>query len=240
VNSLEASLIGLLLLLAVGRHLPEARDLTYRKVAFECFSNAKSLHDEACLLADEGHRPRAAALAILGLEEFSKAIAYSLAALLPGKEHILADRDQLRKHEVKHLVTAAAEAAEIETHEYRLVVSQEAGFPLTERERLGILFDWLVKHDVACVVADSEGAKRFFRELRKDLTDFLPEPDVKNAALYVDIGPGGEVLTPSRIEERAASAILGLEWFLDVYAALPDVLEDNAAWGDFVRRVHKP
>src|SRR5574341_1683952 len=103
---------------------------TYRKAAFECFSNAKSLHDEACLLADEGYRPRAAALATLGLEEFAKAIAYSLAALLPGKEHILANRDQLTKHEVKHLVTASAEAAEIETHDYRMVVSQEAGFPL--------------------------------------------------------------------------------------------------------------
>jgi len=213
---------------------------TYKKAAFECFSNAKSLHDEACLLANSGYAHRAAALAIIGLEEFAKAIAYTLAALLPGKEHILANCDQLRIHEVKHLVTASAEAAEIETHDYRLVVSQDAGFPLTERERLEILFHWLVKHDVAGVVSDSEGAKRFFRELRMDPTHSLPVPDVKNAALYVDIGPGGEVHTPSRIQERAASAILGLEWFLDVYAALPIVLEDNAAWGNFVLRIHGP
>jgi len=208
-----------------------------RVAAFECFSNAHSLRDEARLLAENGYAARAAALAILGLEEFAKAIAYSLAALLPERQESLIKR--LDWHEVKHLIASSAEAAEIETEDYRIEFLQETGFRVTPEERLEILFAQLLRYDVASVAADLKGAKEYFKRLRKELTHALPGPDLKNAALYVDISPEGEVRTPKRVEDLAESQILGLEWFLGVYAALSVVLENDAVWADFIRRVHR-
>jgi AbiV family abortive infection protein len=208
---------------------------TLRKAALECFINAQSLHKEARLLADHGFRPRGAALAIIGLEEFAKAITYTLAALLPAKRDSLIK--ELNNHAVKHLISASAEAAEIETEDYRLVLSEDSGFPLSAEERLQILFRWLLQHDVSSIAVDRKGARDFFESLRTQGSHFLPEPHLKNAALYVDIGPEGEVLTPNRAEDQAESEILGLEWFLDIYQALPKVLEDDGAWGSFADRI---
>jgi len=177
-------------------------------------------------------------LAIIGLEEFAKAITYTLAALLPAKRDSLIK--ELANHFVKHLIAGSAEAAEIETEDYRLVLSQNCGFPLSAEERLGILFRWLVQHDVSSIAVDTKGAKTFFDSLRTQGSHILPEPHLKNAALYVDIGSGGEVLTPNRAEYQAESEILGFEWFLDIYQALPKVLEDDGTWGSFAARICAP
>jgi hypothetical protein len=39
--------------------------------------------------------------------------------------------------------------------------------------------------------------------------------------------------TPERVEDKAESQILGLSWFFDQYARLPQVLEDDEAWRRF-------
>jgi hypothetical protein len=84
---------------------------------------------------------------------------------------------------------------------------------------------------------------RLWRHLQadpeKDIYLGIREPDLKNAALYVDLDASGKVLSPTnRVEERDARvSILGLEYFLGQYDALPIVVEDDQCWRDFAERV---
>jgi hypothetical protein len=45
---------------------------------------------------------RAAALAVIGLEEFAKAVAYAVVAIFPEKSQGI--RTRLLKHEIKHWI----------------------------------------------------------------------------------------------------------------------------------------
>jgi AbiV len=56
-----------------------------RQTALACYHNAEALHDEARLRTEHGHAARTVALAIFGLEEFAKAIVYTMGALMPGQ-----------------------------------------------------------------------------------------------------------------------------------------------------------
>jgi len=210
-------------------------ELSLIKAAIECYLNTQSLHKEARLLARHGYGPRAAALAVIGVEEFAKSIAYALAALSPEKRDLLGKG--LSDHETKHLVAAAAEAAEIETHDYRVVIAQESGWPLSHRDALVVLFQQMVGYDLENLVRNPKEAKEFYRRLGKDLHAILPDPYLKNAALYVDLDNSGDVLIPARIEHQVESAIRGLEWFLRVYCALPEVLQNQEEWNDFRLRI---
>lgn len=203
----------------------------WRLAAKECIANAQSLHDEARLLAEHGYLSRAAALAIIGEEEFAKAIAYTLEAISPGSQNDLLKG--LGQHVIKHMISIGAEAAEIETHDYRAAIAKESDSSVTANERLQILFRWLIQNNIGEIAADEKGAKEYFKRIRAEFTDILAGPDLKNAALYVDIGTAGEVLTPSRMEEQAESEILGLEWSLSTYSGLMQILERDGEWSVF-------
>jgi hypothetical protein len=104
---------------------------------------------------------------------------------------------------------------------------------------------------------DAKKAKQYYRELRceheeenrlwrhlqadpeKDIRLSLREPDLKNVALYVDLDASGKVMSPTnRVEEcDARVSILGLEFFLEEYAALPTVVGDDQRWRDFAEMV---
>ncbi len=209
--------------------MPDEQSL--RIASLECFLNAKSLHEEACLLGEHGYRARAAALAVIGEEEFAKSILYALAAIRPDEPDLLGKG--LIHHETKHLVALVAEVAEIETNDYRAVAAQESGQPLSPKERLVVLFQRLVRSNLEAVVKNPTEAKTFYKRLGDTSELVLPEPQLKNAALYVDLGEFGDISTPARVEHQAASAILGLEWFLGVYCAVPEILQDEEEWKDF-------
>ena len=225
---------------------------TLRAGAVACFTNAQELYEEAKLLHEQAQSPRSVALALIGQEEFAKAVVFTVAALLPEQRHCLPPR--LDGHELKHQICSLADAAQIMNSDGWAVADDYGG--TTPLSRLGDFFGVLARMGLANL-PDTKGAKQYYRELRReheeqsrrwqhlqedpeqDIYLGLREPDLKNAALYVDLDASGKVLSPTnRVEERDARvSILGLEYFLGEYAALPTVVEDDQHWHDFAERV---
>jgi AbiV family abortive infection protein len=222
---------------------------TLRAGAVACFTNAQELYEEAKLLYEQAQSPRSVALALIGAEEFAKAVVFTVAALLPEQRHYLPPR--LNGHELKHHICGLADAAQIMNSEGWNVSG--GGTPMS---RLGDLFGVLARMGLANIL-DAKGAKQHYKELRRehkeqsrrwrhlqadpeqDIYLGIREPDLKNAALYVDLDASGKVRSPSnQVEESYARvSILGLEYFLTTYAALPAVLGDDQHWRNFAQRV---
>lgn len=223
-----------------------------RAGAVACFTNAQELYDEAKLLFEQARSPRSAALALIGAEEFAKAVVFTVAALLPEQRHRLPPR--LDGHELKHQICSLADAAQIMNSDGWAVAADYGS--TTPISRLGDLCRVLAGWGLDSLL-DAERATQYYRTLRcehkeksrlwqhlqadpeKDIFLRLREPDLKNAALYVDLDASGKVLSPTnRVEERDARvSILGLEYFLEEYAALPTVVGDDQRWRDFAERV---
>lgn len=217
-----------------------------RQAALACYENAESLHEEAKLLAEHGFAARAVALAIIGLEEFAKATVYTLAALHPHeREVLLAKLPTLNVHEVKHLIAGAAEYAQIVSREYVAVLEQESGESMSPDGYLATLFGELSERGLAHLIGTRSDARAYYRELTERLEAeearfpgprYIPDVESKNAALYVDLTPDGELLTPDRVEPYVGREILGLEWFFSQYGVLPQILKDDARWERFAAR----
>lgn len=79
-------------------------------VAAAALTNANELSAEAKLLAENGHNSRAAALAVIGLEEFAKAVACTVAAIFPEQSNDLWSR--LSDHNVKQWIAEIFEGVE--------------------------------------------------------------------------------------------------------------------------------
>jgi hypothetical protein len=62
-------------------------------------------------------------------------------------------------------------------------------------------------------------------------------PKMPPFTAYVDLNSDGVVLTPGRVEGRAAGEILSLEWFFTQFRALPEVLEDDGMWKQFAAHI---
>ena len=230
--------------------MPSEDDL--RAAAVACFTNAQELYEEAKLLFEQARSPRSAALALIGAEEFAKAVVFTVAALLPGQRHCLPST--LDGHELKHQICSLADVAQIMNSEGWAMADEYGG--TTPISRLGDLFRVFAEWGLDSVL-DANRAKQYYRELRreheeanhlwrhlqsdpeKDIRLSLREPDFKNAALYVDLDASGKVMSPTnRVEEGDARvSILGLEYFLEEYAALPTVVGDDQHWRDFAERV---
>jgi AbiV family abortive infection protein len=208
---------------------------TLRVAALACWENAASLSAEAKLLAEHDYCARAVALAILGLEEFAKAIGYAVAALLQEPRDALVKKlNDLTSHEVKHLLAYSSEYAQIATENWADGVEWETGFRPSLDQQFAARFCQLARGGLGGLLEEPREAKRFFKTTRPsvigDDSDVPFGPDGKNAALYVDVTPDGEVKTPTRVAGRATSEIIGLDWFLEEYADLPCVLKDDAEW----------
>ncbi len=208
-----------------------------REFATACFTNAQSHHDAANLLADDGYHGAAVALAVIGVEEFAKSILYTAAALRPSEWAVLGQ--ELRIHELKHAIAGAAEGAQIESHEWWAVVASESGSWPSKKERLEDMFGSLLGQGLAWLLGDPGEAKRFYRQAQTKLTQLLVDTELKNAGLYVDLDPQGQVLTPARVEPQVQSMILELEWYLEVYGELLEVLREDEMWERFAQSVGK-
>src|SRR5688572_11568284 len=88
---------------------------TFRKAAAEALTNANELCAEAELLAKNGHNSRAAALAAIGLEEFAKAVACTVAAIFPEQSNDLWNR--LNDHNVKQWIIQTFDGVESEVED---------------------------------------------------------------------------------------------------------------------------
>lgn len=209
---------------------------TLKAAALACRENAESLSAEAKLLADNDHGARAVALAVLGLEEFAKVIGYTVAALSQEPSHVLIKKlRHLTYHEVKHLLAQSSEYAQIVTEDWADGVEWQTGFRPSIHEQFVARFRQLARGGLGALLEAPREARAFFKMPVSSATggndiDVPFGPDMKNAALYVDVTPDGQVKTPSRVAGWATSEILGLDWFLEQYADLVYVLKDDAGW----------
>jgi AbiV family abortive infection protein len=204
---------------------------TFREAAVAALANAHELCAEAKLLAENNHTSRAAALAVIGVEEFAKSVAYTLAAIFPEQSDGI--RGRLILHDVKHWVANVFEGAQIVTDEWPLIVFQETGMWLSSQQVLTDIFVELSRNGLSGVVPNDEQAKEHNKKSKFENDRHIATPFIKNAAFYVDISPTGEVLSPGRVERFANAEIGGLEWYLDHSSTLREVLSDDPVWERF-------
>jgi len=221
-----------------------------RRAALASFENAGNLFEGATLLVKNGKAPAATALAIIGEEEFAKAVVYTIAAAIPEERRTLADRlGDLREHNVKHILTGMADGAQIVNSESWAVARQEGGQSPSFEERLTDMFETLAKWGINELITPRKKARAYYEEIRKHVGLGKPRKgpglhlsvtdpsQLKEAALYVDVAPDGHLSTPDRVGDRAMSQILGLKYFLDQFCALPQVLVDDERWLQFADRL---
>ena len=217
----------------------------FRAAAVAALANAHELYAEAKLLAEEDHSSRAAALAVIGVEEFAKSGVYTLAAIFPEQSDGI--RNRLIRHDVKHWVANVFEGAQIVTDDWPLIIFQETGIWPSSQQVLTDIFVELSRNGLSGVVPNDQQAKEHSKKSKFETDQYIATPFIKNAAFYVDISPTGEVLSPGRVEKFTTAEIGGLEWYLDHSSILREVLSDDPVWERFsdevrsrVQRVNKP
>jgi AbiV family abortive infection protein len=80
-----------------------------RQAAAACFKNAQSHYEAAKLLVKHDYSSQAVALAVIGVEEFAKALVYAVAALMLSQRKDLPDK--IGNHHLKHRVASLAAGA---------------------------------------------------------------------------------------------------------------------------------
>ena len=172
---------------------------TLRAAALACWENAESLSAEAKLLGDHQYGARAVALAILGLEEFAKAIGYTVAALSREPRDVLVRKlRHLTSHEVKHLVAWTAEYAQIVTQDWIDGVEWQTGYRPSAEGRFAAQLSHLAQGGLGYFLEEPREARTFFktrREMKRTTPsglagediDVLLASDKKNAALNAAI-----------------------------------------------------
>ncbi len=203
----------------------------FREAAVAALANAHELYAEAKLLAEKDHSSRAAALAVIGVEEFAKSVVYTLAAIFPEQSDGI--RNRLIRHDVKHWVADVFEGAKIVTDEWPLIVFQETGIWPSSQQVLADIFVELSRNGLSKVVPNDQQAEKHRKESKFKNDQNIATPFIKNAAFYVDISLTGEVLSPGRVDKFTNAEIEDLEWYLDHSSALREVLSDDPVWGRF-------
>jgi|CXWL01.1.fsa_nt_gi AbiV family abortive infection protein len=209
---------------------------TFREAALAALRNAQLLCDEAKLLAQADHVARAAALAVIGVEECAKTFGYTIAAIFPDESERGLER--LNRHDVKQLILAEFEGIEIVTSEGAQILSQQTGFAVSWEERLTDIFS-----DFAAIFVSDKfipsvrQAQKHHEMMKPKKEEALSTSYIKNAALYVGISPAGEILVPERVSKYVHREIGGLEWNLDKLCVLKEILPEDKRWDRFCARV---
>ena len=211
---------------------------TFRMTAVAALTNASELCAEAELLGENGHNSRAAALAVIGLEEFSKTVACTLAGIFPEQSDAVWNR--LNDHNVKQWIYQTFAGLEDQICESDVYSSLEPKAVLLETFRA------LSKSEWGNVVPTKKSANAAAKNDQESLndprmharpTEIMTAPFIKNAALYVDVEKG-ELLLPSRIDRRHANyEIRGLAWSLEHSPLLRQILSDDHQWEAFAGAV---
>lgn len=207
-----------------------------RKAALAALLNAQDLYDEAKFLAQADYLARAAALAVIGMEECAKAVVYVNAAIFPDKSaHIL---KELTRHDMKHLISAEFEGAEIVTHEWAQILSQQTGLDVSREDRLvDIISEFSAIYTSDKVRSAKNQARDHHEMMKPENAKSLSTPYVKNAALYVDISSAEEILVPERVSKYGHREIIGLKWNLDELYVLKEILSADNRWDSFCARI---
>jgi hypothetical protein len=210
-----------------------------RHGALACFVNARDLYEEACLLLKHERYPRAVVLAIIGVEEFVKSVAYALAAFNPQERVQLPQiLKALRHHDIKHVSGDTIEGVCIQTREGVDSEASLAGFPVTPGSYFQETLLTLARMGLQGILRSKKVAKEQAQALNEIEPDSAPNV-LKERGFYVEIRHDG-ISTPSELEEREArSTIIELEWFLDTFHCLLSVLEDNSQWQHFADTIRQ-
>jgi hypothetical protein len=210
-----------------------------RQVAVACFVNAQGLYEDACLLGKHARYPRVLVLAVIGAEEFVKAVAYTIAALNPSERARLSTfRKALRYHDCKHLADALIEGVFIESKEGVDCEADLAGFPVTPGSYVRETLCALVRSGLHGLLRSEKEAQDHAQALNDIIPDSAPSL-TKNRGLYVELNGEG-LSTPSQLgEQEARSAVLALEWSLEAFHDLPSLLEDDRQWVPFAKTIRQ-
>jgi AbiV family abortive infection protein len=217
-----------------------------REVAWACFTNAQEFHEEACLLR-EHHHVRSIALAILGGEEFAKAIVFTVAAFRPDEHALLSkalfaekvgNRDLFR-HDVKHVVTDLVDGVLIQTDDGIDHAEWASGFSLDAYHRFRMRLLALVRHGLKALIPSRCAAQEQVKALNHITYGAAPST-LKNLAFYVEIDCQGNIVWPSQLQpEQADGEIGGLEYFLETFSLLPELLQHDEQWQPFADSIRQ-
>ncbi len=221
---------------------------TFRMADVAALTNANELCAEANLLAENEHASRAAGLAVIGLEEFAKAVACTVAAIFPEQSHDLWNR--LNDHNVKQWIVQTFDGVESEVQYGIDGISWESGVysQLETEEVLLEIFRTLSKSDWGSFIPTKKAAKYAAKKDQESLndpkihalpTDYITTAFIKNAALYVDLSEKGEVLSPNRIDGNTQAEIGGLAWSLRRSDPLIGILSNEEKWKWFAKNVRQ-
>jgi AbiV family abortive infection protein len=190
---------------------------SYRSAAAAALTNASNLLADAKLLQEHSRLPRATALAILGTEKCSKAIAYALGGIHHGNETL--QTNLLTRHTVKYLLAASIEGADIVTNENAEV------WPSPKERVINIFIE------LASTPLSDATAEEYARSHRS--LPILTGSQIKNAAFYVSLNAAGEIELPERINKWASFEIIGLEALVETFNPLQNILLDEPALSEF-------
>jgi AbiV family abortive infection protein len=190
---------------------------SYRSAAAAALTNASNLLADAKLLQEHSRLPRATALAILGTEKCSKAIAYALGGIHHGNETL--QTNLLTRHTVKYLLAASIEGADIVTNENAEV------WPSSKERVINIFIE------LASTPLSDATAEEYARSHRS--LPILTGSQIKNAAFYVSLNAAGEIELPERINKWASFEIIGLEALVETFNPLQNILLDEPALSEF-------
>ena len=140
-----------------------------RQAALASINNALSHYESATLLFQNGKAPAAAGLAIIGLEEFAKAVLFTIAAAVHEQRPLLEARlSDLHEHNVKHVLTGMVDGAQVENSEGWAVARGE-GYPVSAEDALVDLFVTLARAGIDELIMPRRQAKRFYDDIRKEM-----------------------------------------------------------------------
>jgi AbiV family abortive infection protein len=211
---------------------------TLREAAAAALDNSRRLYADAVLLRDHDRGASAVALARIGVEEFGKAIALTVAALKPAEQAALT---WLNVHGPKRFAAEMVEGTLCMFADGWAAEQDDCPYPIAWEERmLDVIVD-LARSGLRSVLPTAKEAKAFDAWVPEGLGlmpgDLAPMR-LKDAALYVDVSDTGDVLTPEHVAERATSEVLELDYYLKRFGALHDVLMDDVRWQTLAARVH--
>ncbi len=192
---------------------PEHTEQTLRAAAEACYCNADSLHTSATLLQQQGPWHHALVFSSIGLEQFGKAIVFTVAAIRTAM------RDRLPKRIADH-----------RTNRYFASLARETTSGLEE------FIAELAEQPLATLLrSSSQTALDYYATGGRGMS----APEWREAALYVDLLPDGSITDPRKFSMAHAGLEVDLlRATLHKYRALPAILSDTHKWTEFTASVH--
>jgi hypothetical protein len=118
-------------------------------------------------------------------------------------------------------------------------VEWEAGCSMYACQRFHIRLLQVVAYGLKNLIPSHSEAKAQAKALNEIEYGAAPST-LKNLAFYVEIDRQGQIVAPSQLKrDQARSEIHGLEYFLENFALLPELLQNDERWQPCVQSIHQ-